>query len=153
MQPIDAIQGVTNAAQPLPNLVTGGQPGPDHLRALKAAGVELVLDVRDPVEPRPFDEPALIAELGMEYVNIPVNPMTMNGETLDKIRGVLQANAGRRVFYHCASGGRVGGSLLPHFILDHGLTEEDAVQQSMRVGMRSAEQLAWGLDYVHLHGG
>lgn len=153
MQPIDAIHGVTNAAQPLPNLVTGGQPTADHLRALKAAGVELVLDVRDPVEPRPFDEPALIAELGMEYVNIPVNPTTMNGETLDKIRGVLQANAGRRVFYHCASGGRVGGSLLPHFILDHGLSEEDAVQQSMRVGMRSAEQLAWGLDYVHLHGG
>jgi hypothetical protein len=32
-------------------------------------------------------------------------------------------------------------------MLDHGLEEEDAIGQAMRVGLRSAELLEWGLDY------
>jgi hypothetical protein len=33
-------------------------------------------------------------------------------------------------------------------MLDQGLEEEDAVGQAMRVGLRSAELMEWGLDYV-----
>jgi hypothetical protein len=33
-------------------------------------------------------------------------------------------------------------------MLDQELEEEDAVGQAMRVGLRSAELLEWGLDYV-----
>ena len=38
VSPLDAIAGVANAAQPLPNLITGGQPTPETLAKLKAAG-------------------------------------------------------------------------------------------------------------------
>jgi hypothetical protein len=33
-------------------------------------------------------------------------------------------------------------------MLEHGLEEEDAVGQAMRIGLRSADLLEWGLDYV-----
>ena len=49
---------------------------------------------------------------------------------------------------HCTSGNRVGGALLPYLMLDEGMEEEDAVGQAMRVGLRSAELMEWGLDYV-----
>jgi protein tyrosine phosphatase (PTP) superfamily phosphohydrolase (DUF442 family) len=146
--PFEAAAGVTNACQILPTVLTGGQPGPAHLEALRAAGIVTVLDIRDPMEPRPFDEPARVRELGMEYVNIPVKAGSLNDATLERILTVLRSAGERTVFFHCGSGGRVGGALIPYFILDQGMEEQDAIDQAMRVGLRNAEYLEWGLDYV-----
>jgi protein tyrosine phosphatase (PTP) superfamily phosphohydrolase (DUF442 family) len=143
-----ALQSVPNACQPLPNIVTGGQPSAKDLEAFGAAGGALVLDIRDPMEPRPIDEPALVGRLGMEYVNVPVGAASLTDATLDHILGVLRGAGDRVVFVHCASGNRVGGALIPFLMLDHGLEEEDAVGQAMRVGLRSAELMEWGVDYA-----
>jgi protein tyrosine phosphatase (PTP) superfamily phosphohydrolase (DUF442 family) len=146
--PVEALAGVPNACQLLPTLVTGGQPSAANLAAFKAAGGAIVLDLRDPMEPRPLDEPATAASLGLEYVNVPVGGGTLSDATLDRILTVLRQAGDRLVLVHCASGNRVGGALLPHLMLDEGLDEEDAVGQAMRVGLRSAELLEWGLDYT-----
>jgi protein tyrosine phosphatase (PTP) superfamily phosphohydrolase (DUF442 family) len=143
-----AINGVANACQILPNVLTGGQPTAEQLRALKAAGGDIVLDLRDPMEPRPVDEPALVRELGMEYINIPVRAGSLDNATLDEILSVLRGAEDRTIFFHCGSGSRVGGALIPYFILDQGMEEEDAVGQAMRVGLRSAEYMEWGLEYA-----
>jgi protein tyrosine phosphatase (PTP) superfamily phosphohydrolase (DUF442 family) len=143
-----AISGVANACQILPDLLTGGQPTEQQLRALKDAGGAIVLDVRDPMEPRPVDEAGVVAQLGMEYVNIPIRAGGLDDAILDRILAVLRGAQGRTVFFHCGSGNRVGGALIPHFILDHGMEEQDAVDQAMRVGLRSAEMMEWGLDYA-----
>jgi protein tyrosine phosphatase (PTP) superfamily phosphohydrolase (DUF442 family) len=143
-----AISGVANACQILPSIVTGGQPTADHLKALKEAGGEIVLDLRDPMEPRPVDEAALVRDLGMEYVNVPVRAGSLDDATLEHILSVLRGAGDRTVFFHCGSGSRVGGALIPYFIIDQGLEEQDAVDQAMRVGLRSAEYMEWGLDYA-----
>jgi protein tyrosine phosphatase (PTP) superfamily phosphohydrolase (DUF442 family) len=149
--PIDALQGVVNANQALPNVVTAGQPGPEHFRALKAAGVEVVLDTRAPTEPRGFDEPALMRELGFEYVLIPITDQTLTDETLGRITETMRANADRQVLVHCASGNRIGGALVPYLMLDQGFTEDDATMAALRIGLRAAHLLHWGLDYVRSH--
>lgn len=146
--PLDAIAGVPNAAAPLPNLVTGGQPTAHHFEALALAGVKTVLDIRHPSEPRPFDEPTLLGQLGLEYVNIPVTADSLTEATLEKILELVRAKAGEPFLFHCASGNRVGGALIPHFMLDHGMTEEQALQAAMRVGLRGADVAQWGLEYV-----
>ena len=143
-----ALSGVANACQILPTVITGGQPNAPQLRALKEAGGALVLDVRDPMESRPVDEPALVTELGMEYVNIPVRAGSLDDATLDRILAVLRGAGERTVFFHCGSGNRVGGALIPYFILDEHMQQEDAVDQAMRVGLRSAEIMEWALSYV-----
>ena len=149
---MQALQGVPNACQ---LLSTRGHRGPAdraaHLAAFKAAGGELVLDLRDPMEPRPLDEPAVARSLGLEYVNVPVAGGTMTDETLDRVLDVLRGAGDRQVFVHCGSGNRVGGALLPFLMLDHGLEEEDAVGQAMRVGLRSAELMEWGTGYAQRH--
>ncbi|MGI8818787.1 MAG: fused DSP-PTPase phosphatase/NAD kinase-like protein [Gemmatimonadales bacterium] len=143
-----AVSGVANACQILPNVVTGGQPTAEQLKALKEAGGNIVLDLRDPMEPRPMDEAALVRELGMEYVNVPVRAGSLDDTTLERILAALRAAGERTVFFHCGSGSRVGGALIPYFILDQGLEEQDAVDQAMRVGLRSAEYMEWGLEYA-----
>jgi protein tyrosine phosphatase (PTP) superfamily phosphohydrolase (DUF442 family) len=100
------------------------------------------------MEPRPVDEPAVVRELGMEYVNVPVKAGALDDATLQRILAVLRSARERTVFFHCGSGSRVGGALIPYFILDEGMEEQDAIDQAMRVGLRNAEYLEWGLDYA-----
>jgi protein tyrosine phosphatase (PTP) superfamily phosphohydrolase (DUF442 family) len=143
-----ALERVPNACQILPNVVTGGQPSTVDLEAFRAAGGGIVLDLRDPMEPRPLDEPATTQRLGLEYVVAPVTAGTMTDATLERIHQVLRHAGDRPLFVHCGSGSRVGGALLPHLMLEHGLNEEDATAQAMRIGLRSADLLEWGLDYA-----
>ena len=147
--PLEALVGVVNACQIAPGVVTGGQPTADDLERFRAAGGGIVLDLRDPMEPRPMDEPALAARLGLEYANVPVSSGSLTDQTIEQVLGVLHNAGGRTVLVHCASGSRVGGALLPYLMLDQGLSEEDAVGQAMRIGLRSAELLEWGVDYVN----
>jgi protein tyrosine phosphatase (PTP) superfamily phosphohydrolase (DUF442 family) len=146
---LDAIIGVPNASEPLPGLVTGGQPTAPHLAALRQAGCRMVLDCRDPMEPRPLAEPEDVAAAGLEYRCIPVGHSRGSDATLTQIRDALKASVGTTpVLFHCASGNRVGAALIPYLMLDQGFTKEDAVNTAMRVGMRSAELMEWALEYV-----
>jgi protein tyrosine phosphatase (PTP) superfamily phosphohydrolase (DUF442 family) len=147
--PLEALLGVVNACQISPGVVTGGQPTVDDLERFRAAGGAIVLDVRDPMEPRPMDEPAVAASLGLDYANVPVSSGSLTDQTIERVLGVLRSAGDRTVFVHCASGSRVGGVLLPYLMMDLGLGEEDAVDQAMRIGLRSAELLEWGVDYAN----
>lgn len=151
MNPFEAVSGVANACQVLPNVITGGQPNAEQLKAFQLAGGGIVLDLRDPMEPRPVDEPALVKELGMEYANVPVTAGTLNDATIEAVLEVLRKAGDKTVFFHCGSGNRVAAAMIPYFILDEKMEEEDAVNQAMRVGLRSAEMLEWGLDYARRH--
>lgn len=146
--PIDALRGVVNANQALPRVLTSGQPGPDHFRALKEAGVDVVIDIRDPMEPRGYDQQALMEELGFDYRVIVVNEGTLTDDTLDRMTEVMRETEGKDVLVHCASGNRVGGALIPYLIIDQQFTEEDATTAALRMGLRGAHLLEWGLSYA-----
>jgi protein tyrosine phosphatase (PTP) superfamily phosphohydrolase (DUF442 family) len=146
-----ALAGIVNACGPLPGLVTGGQPSDAQVRAAHSAGMATLLDIRDPMEPRPFDEPALAAALGVRYVNIPVSGATLDDGTMERILAVLRDASATPVFFHCGSGNRVGGALIPYFMRDHGMEEDDAIALAMRVGLRGADLLHWGLEYASRH--
>jgi len=145
---LQALERVPNACQILPNVVTRGQPSTADLEAFRASGGGTVVDLRDPMEPRPVDEPATTQRLGLEYIVIPVTAGTMNDATLERVHHVLREAGDRPVFVHCGSGSRVGGTLLPYLMLEQGLAEEDAIAQAMRIGLRSADLLEWGLEYA-----
>ncbi|HEV2751045.1 MAG TPA: hypothetical protein VGV12_11040 [Gemmatimonadales bacterium] len=148
-QLLDAIAGVPNACEPIPGLVTGGQPAATHLAALKQAGCVVVIDIREPMEPQPFRTPDGVVAAGLEYRRIPVGHGAVSHATFGQLSDAVRELAGKRpAFIYCSSGNRVGGSLLPYLMLDRGLEEEAAVAQALRVGLRSAELMEQALDYV-----
>ena len=85
------------------------------------------------------------------YVNVSVTGHSLDDATLEKILAVLRDDTAAPVFFHCGSGNRVGGALIPYFMLDKRMAEDDAVALAMRVGLRGADLLQWGLDYAHRH--
>src|SRR5438552_1260487 len=77
-----SLAGLPNAAEPVPGWITGGQPTEPQLKAFKAAGGEVVLDNRDPMEPRPFDEPATVRVDGVVYISCPIVHGAVTAEAL-----------------------------------------------------------------------
>jgi protein tyrosine phosphatase (PTP) superfamily phosphohydrolase (DUF442 family) len=145
---LEALAGVPNPSQPLPQLLTAGQPSPRHFAALRAAGLEVVLDIRDRMEPRPFDEPDVVRAAGLDYVNVPVAHGCLTDELMERVLAVVRDNRHRSLLFHCASGNRVAGPMIAYLMLDRGLGEGDAIQEGLKMGLRGADVLEWGLDYV-----
>ncbi|HVH08317.1 MAG TPA: hypothetical protein VM736_00840 [Gemmatimonadales bacterium] len=153
-QLLDAIGGVPNASEPIPGIVTGGQPTLEHLRALKGAGCAVVIDIREPMEPQPFRTPEAVVGAGLEYRAIPIGHGAVPDATFGSLLGAVRELAGRRLtFIYCSSGNRVGAGLIPYFILEQGLDEEAAVTAAMQVGLRSAELLEQALEYARAREG
>ncbi len=147
-----SLPSLLNAAEPLPWLITAGQPTPDDLRAARAAGVANIIDARDPMEPRGFDEPELASNLGLHYDNTPVVTGALDDVTMDRVLAALRAHAGTATMLHCNSANRTGGPLLAYLMLDEKMDEAAAVDAAMRSGLRSVEVLEWAVDYAHRHG-
>ena len=146
---LDAIAGIPNACEPIHGIVTGGQPGPEHLAALKRAGCTVVIDLREAMEPRPFKTPDAVVQAGLEYRHVPVGHGAVSDATFSRLLDAVRELAGKRpAFVHCSSGNRVGAGLLPYFMLEQGLEEEAAVAKAMQVGLRSAELMEQALEYV-----
>ena len=148
-QLLEAIAGLANACEPLPGIVTGGQPTAEHLVALKGAGGDVVLDLREPMEQRPYRTPDAVRAAGLEYVNIPFGQGDIRDATFEAaLRTVRQLAGRKRVLVHCSSGSRVGAALIPYLMLDQGFEEEDAINEAMRIGTRNAGLLEQALDYA-----
>ena len=90
MNLLEAVSGVANASQPLPHLLAGGQPGPAHLKALGEAGVKVIFDIRDPMEPRPFDEAAAAKAAGLEYEQVTVRQGALDDGVMERVLSVLR---------------------------------------------------------------
>jgi len=149
--PFDALATIPNVCQPLVDVVTGGQPTEAQLEAFRAAGGAAVLDIRAPAEPRPLDEAAVTQRLGLDYLVVPVAAGTVGDQTMGRILDGLRKMKGRPLLFHCASGNRVGAALIPYLVLDEGMDEEDAIAQAVRIGLKSPDLLAWGVEYARRH--
>lgn len=145
---LSAFNGLPNAAEPVPGWVTGGQPTEHQLKAFKAAGGELVLDNRDPMEPRPFDEPAAVRATGLEYHSLPIVHGAVTSDTMKQMHEMLRRLAGRKALLHCSSGNRTSAALIPYLMIDKNMEEEDAVEVAMRSGLRSAELMEIAVEYA-----
>ena len=145
---LGAIAGLPNASEPIPGWVTGGQPTAEHIAALRAAGCQVILDNRDPMEPRPFDEAAAVRAAGMEYVNIPITHGAVTVDTMRQMHDALKTLEGKKALLHCSSGNRTASALIPYLILDKKMEEEAAVDVAMKMGLRSAELMELAMEYV-----
>src|SRR2546426_996086 len=132
-QLLDAIAGVPNACEPIHGIVTGGQPAPEDLAALKRAGCAVVIDLREAMEPRPFKTPDAVVQAGLEDPNIPVGHGAVSDATFRRLLDAVRELARKRpAFVHCSSGNRVGARLLPYFMVEEGLAQGDAAAPALR---------------------
>lgn len=113
-------------------LYASGQPAPDDLAQLVAAGVQTVINLRAASEPAEYDEAREVERLGLRYVTIPVaGALDLTSDTVARFSQELeQARIHGGVLLHCASGNRVGAMIA----LDAGLTRREPAEQALSLG-------------------
>lgn len=119
-----------------PQLLAGGQPDAATLAALKAAGVQHVLNLRPAEEDPSFDTAAVANELGFTYHALPIAGPA--GLTLDNVRrfDALLATIGEApTLVHCASGNRVGALFALRAAWLQGKSAEEALAEGTRAGL------------------
>ena len=145
---LTAVAGLPNAAEPGSGWITGGQPTELQLKAFKSAGGEVVVDNRDPMEPRPFDEPRAVRAVGLEYISVPIVHGAVTADTMKQMHQTLKQLEGRTALLHCSSGNRTAAALIPYLMIDKKMEQEDAVDMAMSIGLRSAELMEIAVQYA-----
>lgn len=111
----------------------GGQPSETALRRLKELGVTAIVNLRGAAEMAnreqvPYDEAALAAELGIEYVHVPIageeNPY--RPEVLERLEETLRRHPGP-VLLHCTVGWRASYAWTGYLVRYQGLDIDEAL--------------------------
>lgn len=119
-------------------VLAGGQPTPEELATLAEAGYRTVLNMRLPEEDGNTD-PAYVEELGMAYVDVPIEGAA--GLSEERALQFAEALAGveRPVVVHCGSGNRVGALFALKAYYVDGKTADEALQIGRDAGMTRLE--------------
>jgi protein tyrosine phosphatase (PTP) superfamily phosphohydrolase (DUF442 family) len=148
MSLLEAAAGILNASQPLPWLLVAGQPTAEQFAALRDGGLKTVIDLREDMETRSFEEPDVVRALGMTYQNTPVISGALDDATMDRVLAALRDAEGTPTLLHCNSANRTGGPLLALLMLRDGQSPEGATESAMRSGLRSVEVMEWAAEYA-----
>lgn len=130
-----------------PTLVSG-QPTEETLKDLAAKGITAVVSLRSAREMAdrqnvPFDEPAVVRKLGMEYIHIPLSgDATYQTRALDRFAQAMKKHEGK-LLVHCTVGFRASTMWVAYQTREGGLTFEDALAQgeAMALGRENLEGL------------
>lgn len=125
---------------PVDGITSAGQPDKAALEVFADAGYATVIDLRGADEDRGFEEAAVIEDLGMHYVILPIeDEEAVSFESARKLDALLQEYPGP-VLVHCASANRVGALLALRASLD-GADDESALALGHAGGMTRLEGL------------
>ncbi|HSN52170.1 MAG TPA: sulfur transferase domain-containing protein [Woeseiaceae bacterium] len=125
---------------PVNGITSAGQPDAAAFEVFADAGYATVIDLRGEGEDRGFDEAALLEELGLHYVTLPIeNGDAISFENARKLDALLQEYPGP-VLVHCGSGNRVGALLALRASLD-GADDESALALGREGGLTGLESV------------
>ena len=107
---------------------------------MKRLGVTTIINLRMPQEMERigFDEPKLIAELGMKYVYIPMRggdgEQSYSPQTLRKFAEAMKAAEGK-VLLHCTIAWRASHIWAAYLIQEHGVPDADALTHARAINL------------------
>ena len=132
----------TGEVTPVKGMTPAGQPDAATLKVFAENGYAAVIDLRTAGEDRGLDEQAVVEELGMTYVAMPVGRHGItfeNAQALDK----LLAEFDEPVLLHCGSSNRVGALLALRASIK-GADDDEALQIGRKAGLTSLEPAVRG---------
>jgi uncharacterized protein (TIGR01244 family) len=131
------------------DIFIGGQPTEKALRDLKAQGVTVVVNLRSPQEMKSavkFDEPALIQQLGMRYVYLPMRGTAELPYSPDALARFAEAvsSANGKVLLHCTIAWRASHLWAAYLIKDRGVPVETALANARAINLMDTMRMGSG---------
>jgi uncharacterized protein (TIGR01244 family) len=113
-----------------------GAPTRRGLEDLKAEGVRMVIDLRQPAEGTDA-EASIARELGMAYTNIPMKSDTLTDEQAERILLAMKSAGDGPVLIHCAAGNRAGAAYGLFLGAGGSCPADEAIERAKRAGMKN----------------
>jgi uncharacterized protein (TIGR01244 family) len=138
---VEGIEGVQGGVFRDGRVLIGGQPSEAALKAIRDLGVTAVVNLRTPAEMNdrervPFDEAAAVADLGMDYVHIPLggddHPYT--SQAVEQFAAVLEDHPGP-VLLHCTVAWRASYMWAAYLILYQDLPLASALDRGEAIAI------------------
>ena len=131
---------LTRAKHPSDRVWIGGQPTAEDLKAIRATGVQVVVNMRTPKEKGVLEnERAIVESLGMRYVELPIaGARGMTFEKANALDTLMAQTKDQQILLHCGSGNRVGG-LLALIAAKNGMSPDDALAEGIAKGLTKLE--------------
>ena len=128
------------AKHPSDRIWVSKQPTPLDLKAAKADGIEVVVNMRTAKEKKGLpDERSIVQALGMRYVEMPIRGgKDMTFDKANALEALMTQTKNQKVLLHCASGNRVGG-LLALIAAKNGKNPADALAEGIESGLTKLE--------------
>jgi protein tyrosine phosphatase (PTP) superfamily phosphohydrolase (DUF442 family) len=124
MKPLNSIH---NFIQQTEMIATAGQPTATQMALIKDAGYRHVINLGMPDHPKAvINEGALVAELGMNYIHIPVRFEAPEKSQVRYFCQLLHLFRKDPVFVHCISNFRVPVFMYHYLAKVEGLSEQDS---------------------------
>ncbi|MEX2179782.1 MAG: sulfur transferase domain-containing protein [Gemmatimonadaceae bacterium] len=122
-----------------------GQPTEKALREMKALGVTTVINLRSPEEMARigYDEPKLVAELGMRYVYIPMRGTAALPYSPAGLETFTQAmrDAEGKVLLHCTIAWRAS-HLWGAYLIQQGLPADDVLRHTRAINLMDDHRMS-----------
>ncbi len=108
MPRINALEDIRNYYRLSDTVATAGQPTTEQFNAIKEADFDVVINLSTPDSPDAIEnEAAIVEEMGMDYVHIPVDFKAPALSDLKRFFARMDIYKDNHVFIHCALNWRV----------------------------------------------
>lgn len=109
------------------SIATAGQPTASQFSAISESGYQMVVNLAllESLNALP-DEQAIVEAQGMQYMHIPVIWDNPTLEDIKRFFTVMETNADKNVFVHCAANMRVSAFMYLYRLIHERISDEDA---------------------------
>ena len=119
------------------NIYFSGQPSASDFDSLAKQGFKTVINLRNPSEHDEDAEKRQLNELSINYYNLAFSGSDeLNDAFITSVSQLVKKHRNEgKVLIHCSSGNRVGIWLAGHFHKDHGLSQQESLEQAKKLGL------------------
>lgn len=131
------------------NFATGGQPTGEAYAKAAASGFKSILSLRMANEGIDLArERSQVESNKLRYFNIPVNSSSPRPEQADEFLRIARDKANHPMLVNCATANRVGAFMMIFRVVDQGWSEEKALEEATKIGLRGEELKKFAKDYI-----
>lgn len=134
------------------DFTTGAQPTGEAYAKAATAGFRSVVSLRESDEGVDLARERAQAEKHkLRYFNIPVNSSAPRAEQADAFLRIARDKTNHPMLVNCASANRVGAFMMIFRVVEQGWSEEKAMAEAIRIGLRGEELKKFARDYIGSH--
>jgi protein tyrosine phosphatase (PTP) superfamily phosphohydrolase (DUF442 family) len=131
------------------NFATGGQPTGEAYAKAAASGFKSIVSLRTANEGINLArERSQVESNKLRYFNIPVNSSSPRPEQADEFLRIARDKANHPMLVNCATANRVGAFMMIFRVVDQGWSEEKALEEATKIGLRGEELKKFAKDYI-----